>query len=145
MKYYFEFVHFFILLLFSSIVDFSIFRGSKNRGSMDTVHIFWWTGSMGLVHGGGPWTRVHVLYSPRAGGLWGIKLTKYLIISMETSLFQKIVSNLTSKDLKVTMTMTMMIWHKYRLRNQIYLRICGYQGWRSRGARYLWFKSSRKA
>ena len=24
---------------------------------------------MGLVHGGGPWTRVHLLYSPRAGGL----------------------------------------------------------------------------
>ena len=42
----FYFLFYFCLLLLSN------FRGSKNRGSMDPVHIL-----MDPVHGGGPWTR----------------------------------------------------------------------------------------
>ena len=72
-------IHFFFKLLiiyftfYFIFVYFSNFRGSKNRGSMDPVHIL-----MDLVHGPGPWTRstegvhgpgVHVLYFPQ-GKQW---------------------------------------------------------------------------
>ena len=57
LKCYCEFIFFFNLLIINFtfyfiFVYFSNFRGSKNRGSMDPVHIL-----MDPVHGGGPWTR----------------------------------------------------------------------------------------
>ena len=62
------------MLIYFIIVDHSIFRGSTNRGSMDSVHIL-----MDLVHGGGPWTR-----DPCFVLSWNKKFIKSFHLNVET-------------------------------------------------------------